>query len=587
MSKWNGKRFSVYESEEKAVLGLIKNLGEQTNYNTDEVEKVKISDNKKVSHDELKSIYKIDKNADFTGSWHGIEKPTASQEGLQATVDTIVEKVIPSIDNRKAEKTEVQSLKNRVDNLTRLEEGSTSGDAELIDGRNTFFGTTAANIGEAIRKQIACVYNGVYYLDLIWEMGELDSTTGENGNSLNPTQIRTKDFISIPLNVDIKFNLSTDYNYFILKYNANKEYQGYVGIYTNGENILNTDCPYIKIAMANSSYDTNVNVEMGNTLKSYFNTPSLKDINNKNCYLVCQEHSKKVFVDTFNHTISFPQSYICLDNKLLSTTNEQIINYEVTNEFRWIYFNKTTELIELTSYYKDVDNYYFLGLFYPDMPNNSYCKFNFVVDRPLTIGFLGDSITYGLGGTSWTTKISELCGIPNVYNYGVSGTTIITNGSTGFIDRIPSMTEGLGVIGVWGGVNDFMWTNQSKEVFKANFEKVIVALMNKYPKGKIVGFTPMKFKYTADAPGILTRAWNEPNSQSGVLLKDYVDAEIEIFNKYSIEYKDLFNEGGISCEHNGQANEYFVGNGDLLHPNEKGNLKILAPKIANKINSIL
>lgn len=100
MSKWNGKRFSVYESEEKAVLGLIKDLGEQTNYNTDELEQVKISDNKKVSHDEMQSIYKIDKKADFTGSWFGIKKPTASQEGLQATVDKIVEEDIPSINEQ-------------------------------------------------------------------------------------------------------------------------------------------------------------------------------------------------------------------------------------------------------------------------------------------------------------------------------------------------------------------------------------------------------------------------------------------------------------------------------------------------------
>ena len=48
MSTWNGKRFSVYTSDEKSALGLIKELGEQTNYNTDELEQVKISDNKKV-----------------------------------------------------------------------------------------------------------------------------------------------------------------------------------------------------------------------------------------------------------------------------------------------------------------------------------------------------------------------------------------------------------------------------------------------------------------------------------------------------------------------------------------------------------
>ena len=48
MSKWNRKRFSVYTSDEKSALGLINQLGEQTNYNTDEVERLTISDNKKV-----------------------------------------------------------------------------------------------------------------------------------------------------------------------------------------------------------------------------------------------------------------------------------------------------------------------------------------------------------------------------------------------------------------------------------------------------------------------------------------------------------------------------------------------------------
>ena len=524
-----------------------------------------------------------------------------------------IDSQLDNIENGKAEKTELQNLKNRVDSFTSLEEGSTTGDAELIDGRNTFFGTTDNNIGEAIRKQMSAVYNGIYYLDLQWELGEMDSSTGENGNSITPSQIRSKDFISIPLNVDIKFELSTNYNYFILKYNENKIYQGYEGVYTSGVNNLNTDCPYIKIAMANHNFDSDVNIEMGSNLKSYFKINSFKDIEHRftvvneeilnikdgvttdvlnnakirNCYLVCQEHSKKVYVDTFNQTITFPKSYICLSNKLLKVTNEQIIHYTNTNEFRWLYYNKTSELIEFTTFYKDDSNYYFLGLFYPDMPSNSYCNFKFVVDKPQSIGCLGDSITYGLGGTSWTTKLSELCNIPTVYNYGVSGTTIISNGTTGFIDRIPNMIEDLDIITIWGGVNDFMWTNQSKEDFKANFEKVVKALLDKYPKAKIVGLTPMKFKYIATADGILTRAWNEPNSQSGVLLKDYVDAEIEIFNKYSIEYKDLFNESGISCEHNGQANEYFVGNGDLLHPNEKGNLLVLAPKIANKINSLL
>ena len=91
MSTWNKKNFSIYTSDERSALGLIEELGSQTNYNTEELEKVKESDNKKVSHDEMNRIYKIDKNANFIGSWHGIKKPTASQEGLQATVDNIID----------------------------------------------------------------------------------------------------------------------------------------------------------------------------------------------------------------------------------------------------------------------------------------------------------------------------------------------------------------------------------------------------------------------------------------------------------------------------------------------------------------
>lgn len=111
MSTWNKKNFSIYTSDERTALGLIEELGNQTNYNTKELEKVKESDNKKVSHDEMNNIYKIDKNADFTGSWHGIKKPTASQEGLQATVDKIVEDDIPSI-NEQLDKIETNNTEN-------------------------------------------------------------------------------------------------------------------------------------------------------------------------------------------------------------------------------------------------------------------------------------------------------------------------------------------------------------------------------------------------------------------------------------------------------------------------------------------
>lgn len=97
MSTWNKRNFSVYNSDEKSALGLIDELGKQTNYNSVEIELAKENLNKKVSYDDMTNKYKLDQNANFTGSWFGIKKPTGSNEGLAATVDKIVDEDLPKI----------------------------------------------------------------------------------------------------------------------------------------------------------------------------------------------------------------------------------------------------------------------------------------------------------------------------------------------------------------------------------------------------------------------------------------------------------------------------------------------------------
>ena len=51
-------------------------------------------------------------------------------------------------------KTDIQVQKSRIDNLTTLTEGSTTGDAELIDARVGINGTTYSNLGDSIRGQL-------------------------------------------------------------------------------------------------------------------------------------------------------------------------------------------------------------------------------------------------------------------------------------------------------------------------------------------------------------------------------------------------------------------------------------------------
>ena len=61
---------------------------------------------------------------------------------------------LDNIENEKATRQEVDVERKRIDNFTNLTEGSTTGDAELIDGRIGADGTVYSNIGSAIRSQI-------------------------------------------------------------------------------------------------------------------------------------------------------------------------------------------------------------------------------------------------------------------------------------------------------------------------------------------------------------------------------------------------------------------------------------------------
>ena len=58
----------------------------------------------------------------------------------------------------------VNTLTGRIDSLAHLEEGSTTGDAELIDGRTGYNGITYNSIGDAIRSQVADLHDEAEYI---------------------------------------------------------------------------------------------------------------------------------------------------------------------------------------------------------------------------------------------------------------------------------------------------------------------------------------------------------------------------------------------------------------------------------------
>lgn len=57
----------------------------------------------------------------------------------------------------KAKQIDLEVERKRIDSFTRLSEGSTTGDAELIDGRIGADGIAYSNIGSSIRGQISAI----------------------------------------------------------------------------------------------------------------------------------------------------------------------------------------------------------------------------------------------------------------------------------------------------------------------------------------------------------------------------------------------------------------------------------------------
>lgn len=201
----------------------------------------------------------------------------ASQLNNTAQQIETVNSNIYNLDSNKAEKAELQSEtanrkqeiaveRARIDSFAKLTEGSTTGDAELIDSRVGVDGKTYNNLGDAIREQIGSINKDLDYhftidetiniipINLRWEKGFIDSNTGENTNSgftnsrTDKIKIKNTGYLSTFWNTDIALGLYI-YQYkndgtFISRDSATDKKH----IFT-----INTDCAYIRFGTYKSS----------------------------------------------------------------------------------------------------------------------------------------------------------------------------------------------------------------------------------------------------------------------------------------------------------------------------------------------
>lgn len=188
----------------------------------------------------------------------------------------------------KANENDLEVERKRIDSFTKLEEGSTTGDAELIDGRIGENSITYENIGDSIRTQLKNIsdilkreylpfING-YYVDKNGDncqlpgWGYVDFTEVNKGDIIQITSLGYQTNVSAVYLYDINKNkikplqISSDkektYTIFI-------EFNGYIKC--SSKITGNTSCSIVR-----------VNKESLNTIENYENNISLNLLDNVN-----------------------------------------------------------------------------------------------------------------------------------------------------------------------------------------------------------------------------------------------------------------------------------------------------------------
>ena len=200
------------------------------------------------------------------------------------------------------------------------------------------------------------------------------------------------------------------------------------------------------------------------------------------------------------------------------------------------------------------------------------------------IAFLGDSITEGCGvekeeNIFWN-RLAVMTGAM-CYGYGIGGTRIarqLHHKDPDYVDqrfstRIDQMISDADAVVVFGGTNDFghgdapmgTMNDRTEDTFYGAMHVLLQRLVEKYPNAQLVVMTPLH-RCTEDEGGL-----NPDGLRRAGVLKDYVDAIIEVAALYAIPVLDLYRTSGLQSRVP-VIRQLFVPDG--LHPNDAGHEKL-------------
>lgn len=547
-------------------------------------------------------------------------------DGKAGATDLLAREGIENLENVKADKTEVAVERARINNLSKMKDGSTTGDAELQDIRIGADGKKYPNAGEAVRGQLS----------------ELKEDMANSLPKIFPLNITEKCIFEDGYFDVIQGRIIDNAQY---KHCKIKAYQGDVFL-CSGQCTLDgrlyalvSNSTVIKYYPQESTATyTNTKIEITEPCDLYVNAPTktLKDT-----VLYKLSNYTNVTIDS-GKSFNLVNIEMLLSDKIASPLFGSYLHYVDTDGFMSsdyiipckmgdiIYLKlKYVGIIYLDSDFKVVSSISVGDAFSTTVTEQDAKYFTFYFTKPtngdkqvitinnkipsyyvpygvtklyseaetrrgLNWAAVGDSLTDvktlnsdSHGSKNYVDFVSESLKL-NTTNNGVAGTGYIANNSGAaktFVERIDEIPSDAELITIFGSFNDVY---QGFEIGTINDDKATNTLY-----GKLKEFYETLFAKRPDAiVGLITPIpWEmccRYNISSDKYEKtiQYVTALLDIAKLYSIPVLNLFDESDMRPYDSVFRKAYYRDNDDNVHPNQKGHEKYISPKVVDFIRKI-
>lgn len=518
----------------------------------------------------------------------------------------------------KAKQSDLIVERKRIDNLASLTEGSTTGDAELIDGRVGADGITYKNVGGSIRGQLVKkADNPSSYVEI--PLTKIDGLMNQKNGNIAIIKNYSHFEIDVIENETYRYNgyhISADFAVIIFKNSSNQMVGQYLPnpIVSSGKLIdfvFNTPLGATKMFI-NTNNTTPYKLE-----KLMYSNLTEQFIQVKNDVEILKNTTTTVVPPTSNNIIETN-----LEDYLWQISNSAWVNnptwykhkaYTVSEKIAvkarcqgmndscpaiMCFSSNGTLLYSYSTNTDKIENYEFItpvgttkvvlngtSSYVPSLAIKKTYNGNEIATNNLygkKISGNGDSIMYGLGYVGGFLKIIADKNNMTLNNIAVSGGTLSdpNNVNVHWIGgTISNMDSDSDYYIIEGGYNDWSYNTNSlgsitqtmtdtinTRTIYGGMEDICRKLLKTFV-GKKIGFV-ITHK-------ILTSAYTDKGK--GFTMSDVHDAIVKVLNKYSISYCDLFNNSCLNTE----MSEYlkYTNANDGVHPNELGYNLFYVPKV--------